>query len=60
MHGLKQGGHPLSPFLFTLVADAFSQILSTGNERNLFKGFNVGKNKLPYLISNMPMTLSSS
>lgn len=39
-------GDPLSPCLFTLVADAISQILSTDKERNLFKGFQVGKEQL--------------
>lgn len=40
--GLRQGD-PLSPFLFTLVADALTQILSTGEHQNLFRGFRIGK-----------------
>lgn len=29
---------PLSPFLFSLVADAFAQVLPIGEEQNLIKG----------------------
>lgn len=43
--GLRQRD-PLSPFLFTLVADAFNQLLSRGKEQNLFKGIQVGKEKI--------------
>lgn len=42
--GLRQGD-PLSSFLFTLVANAFSQILSEGAKP--FKGFRVGKQHIP-------------
>lgn len=46
LQGLRQGD-PLSPFLFTLVADAFSQSLTRREEQNLFKGFQVGKEQIP-------------
>lgn len=54
--GLRQRD-PLSPFLFTSVADAFNQLLSRGKEQNLFKGIQVGKEKISIRIYNMPMTL---
>lgn len=37
--GLRQGD-PLSPFLFTLVADSLNQI--NAESKNMFKGFQVG------------------
>ncbi|KAJ9691309.1 hypothetical protein PVL29_013479 [Vitis rotundifolia] len=42
--GLRQGD-PLSPFLFTLVADVLSRMLLRAEERNLLEGFRVGRNK---------------
>ncbi|KAJ9688894.1 hypothetical protein PVL29_014511 [Vitis rotundifolia] len=42
--GLRQGD-PLSPFLFTLVADVLSRMLLRAEERNLLGGFRVGKNR---------------
>ena len=41
--GLRQGD-PLSPFLFTLVADILSRMLLRAEERNLLEGFKVGRN----------------
>ena len=41
--GLRQGD-PLSPFLFTLVADILSRMLRA-KERNLLEGFRVGRNR---------------
>lgn len=46
--GLRQGD-TLSPFLFTLVSNAFSQILRNGEELNLFKSYRVGKEQIPIL-----------
>ncbi|KAJ9674188.1 hypothetical protein PVL29_023628 [Vitis rotundifolia] len=42
--GLRQGD-PLSPFLFTLVADVLSRMLLRAEERNLLEGFRVGRNR---------------
>ncbi|KAJ9703126.1 hypothetical protein PVL29_004763 [Vitis rotundifolia] len=42
--GLRQGD-PLSPFLFTLVADVLSRMLMRAEERNLMEGFRVGRNR---------------
>lgn len=39
--GLRQGD-PLSPFLFSVVADSLGQIIFTAKSKALFKGFNVG------------------
>jgi len=38
--GLKQGD-PLAPFLFLLVAEGFSGLMSTAVDRNLFQGFEI-------------------
>ncbi|RVW53977.1 LINE-1 retrotransposable element ORF2 protein [Vitis vinifera] len=43
--GLRQGD-PLSPFLFTLVADVLSRMLLKADERNSLEGFKVGRNKI--------------
>ncbi|RVW36137.1 putative ribonuclease H protein [Vitis vinifera] len=42
--GLRQGD-PLSPFLFTIVADVLSRMLLRAEERNALEGFRVGKNR---------------
>ena len=44
---LRQGDplSPLSPFLFTLVADVLSRMLLKTEERNLLEGFRVGRNR---------------
>lgn len=43
--GLWQGD-PLSPFLFTIVGDALSRSIQYCIERNILKGFSVGKNRV--------------
>jgi hypothetical protein len=43
--GLKQGD-PLAPFLFLLVAEGFSGLMRNAVDRNLFEGFQVGRNGL--------------
>ena len=43
--GLKQGD-PLSPFLFTLVADVLSRMLLRVEERNSLEGFRVSRNRI--------------
>ncbi|RVW25091.1 hypothetical protein CK203_113760 [Vitis vinifera] len=40
--GLRQGD-PLSPFLFTLVADVLSRMLMRAEERNMMEGFRGGR-----------------
>ncbi|RVW33884.1 hypothetical protein CK203_082946 [Vitis vinifera] len=40
--GLRQGD-PLSPFLFTLVADVMSRMLMRAEERNMMEGFRGGR-----------------
>ena len=42
--GLRQGD-PLSPFLFTLVADVLSRMIMRAEERNMMEGFRVGRNR---------------
>ncbi|RVW69351.1 Transposon TX1 uncharacterized 149 kDa protein [Vitis vinifera] len=42
--GLRQRD-PLSPFLFTLVADVLSRMLLRAEERNMLEGFRVGRNR---------------
>ncbi|WJZ95294.1 hypothetical protein VitviT2T_014073 [Vitis vinifera] len=42
--GLRQGD-PLSPFLFTTVANVLSRMLLRAEERSLLEGFRVGRNR---------------
>ncbi|RVX00286.1 putative mitochondrial protein [Vitis vinifera] len=42
--GLRQGD-PLSPFLFTIVANVLSRMLLRAEERNALEGFRVGRNR---------------
>ena len=42
--GLRQGD-PLSPFLFTIVANVLSRMILRAKERSLLEGFRVGKNR---------------
>lgn len=53
--GLRRGD-PLSPFLFRIVAVAFSYLISKGIENNLFKGLEVGRNGLGFTIMQMPQS----
>ena len=43
--GLRQGD-PLSPFLYTIVANVLSRMLLRARERGLFEGFLVGRNRV--------------
>ena len=42
--GLRQGD-PLSPFIFTIVADVLSRMLLKAEERSLLEDFRVGRNR---------------
>ena len=42
--GLRQDD-PLSPFLFTLVADVLSRMIMRAEEREMLEGFKVGRNR---------------
>ena len=42
--GLRQGD-PLSPFLFTIIANVLSRMLLRAKERSLLEGFKVGRNR---------------
>ena len=42
--GLRQGD-PLSPFLFTIVANVLSNMLLRAEERSMLEGFRVGRNR---------------
>lgn len=43
--GIRQGD-PLSPFLFTLVADAFSALMAKAFSNSLIEGIGVGKDNI--------------
>lgn len=43
--GLRQGD-PLSPFLFIMVVDVFSRLMSHATNNNLIKGFDIGNGSL--------------
>ncbi|KAJ9701108.1 hypothetical protein PVL29_006452 [Vitis rotundifolia] len=43
--GLRQGD-PLSPFLFTIVADVLSRMMLKAEERSALEGFRVGRNRI--------------
>ena len=40
--GLRQGD-PLSPFLFTIIADVLSRMMLRAEERSMLEGFGVGR-----------------
>ena len=42
--GLRQGD-PLSPFLFSIVANMLSRMLLRAEERSMLEGFSVGRNR---------------
>ena len=42
--GLRQGD-PLSPFLFSIVANMLSRMLLRDEERSMLEGFSVGRNR---------------
>ncbi|RVW96746.1 hypothetical protein CK203_026101 [Vitis vinifera] len=50
--GLRQGD-PLSPFLFTLVADVLSRMLLRAEERNMLEGFRVVEIELGSILTRV-------
>ena len=54
--GSRQGD-PLSPFLFTIIADVLSRMMNKAKKRGLLEGFVVGRGSLFY---NLQMTPFSS
>ena len=59
--GLRQGD-PLAPFLFNVVAEVLNGLMREAEKQNLFRGFQVGSNKVGISIHNlcsMPQALFS-
>lgn len=51
--GIRQGD-PLSPFLFTLVADALSELMAKAKSRGIIEGFAIGN--IGFAINHLQFT----